>query len=397
MKREEAFMANRYREEAAALKEEMVKWHRDLHQIPELGLDLPKTSAYIQDELDKMGISYSVSKENSHITALLGQGGKCVLLRADMDALPINEESGLDFASTNGSMHACGHDMHATALLGAAKMLKAHESELKGQVKLLFQSGEELFKGAETAMAEGVLENPHVDVAYASHVASAAPVGVIGYGHYPMSAVYGFKIDVKGRGAHGSTPENGISPINAAVHIYLALQELIAREVAASKEVVITIGHFEAGAANNVIPETAVMEGTLRAFDPEIRAYMIKRIEEVATGIASTYRAEATVTALSDCPAMINDKELHDEIVEMLKRENEDLQILPIYHAMGSEDFAFFCDKVPSCYLGIGAQYGDGYPVYSEHNPKVRHNEDALVIAAAAYCMVADEWLRRHA
>lgn len=390
-------MANMYRKEATALKDEMIKWHRDLHQIPELGLKLPKTSAYIQGELDKMGITYNVSKENSHIVALLGKGDKCVLLRADMDALHISEESGLEFASTNGNMHACGHDMHATALLGAAKMLKAHEDELKGQVKLLFQSGEEVFKGAETAMAEGVLENPHVDVAYASHVASVGPVGLIGYGHYPMSAVYGFRIDIKGRGTHGSTPENGISPINAAVHIYLALQELIAREVAASKEVVITIGHFEAGSANNVIPETAVMEGTLRAFDPEVRKYMIERITEVAEGVASAYRTEASVTAVSDCPAMINDKELHDELVDMLKRENEDLQILPVYHAMGSEDFAFFCDKVPSCYLAIGAQYGDGYPVYSEHNPKVRHNEEALIIAAAAYCMVASEWLEKHA
>ena len=390
-------MANRYREEAKAIKEDMIKWHRDLHQSPELGLKLPKTSAYIQGELDKMGISYKVSEENSHIVALLGQGDKCVLLRADMDALPIEEESGLDFASRNGNMHACGHDMHATALLGAAKILKAHESELKGQVKLLFQSGEEIFQGAATAMEEGVLENPHVDAAYASHVASVAPVGVVGYGHYPMSAVYGFRIDVKGRGTHGSTPENGISPINAAVHIYLALQELIAREVAAAKEVVITIGHFEAGSANNVVPETAVMEGSLRAFDPEVRDYMIKRIEEVATGVAAVYRTEAAVTTLSDCPAMLNDKELHDELVDIIKKQNEDLQVLPIYHAMGSEDFAFFSDKVPCCYLAVGAQYGDGYPVYSEHNPKVRHNEDALPIAAAIYCTVATEWLNNHA
>lgn len=386
-----------YWNEAAAIREDLISWRRYLHQNPELGLKLPKTSAFIQAELDKMGISYTVSEENSHVVALLGKGDNCILLRSDMDALPMKEESGLDFASTNGNMHACGHDMHATTLLGAAKLLKAHEDELKGQVKLLFQSGEEVFKGAQSAIDEGVLENPKVGAAIASHVASIAPVGVVGYGYFPMSAVYGFRIDVKGLGAHGSTPEKGISPINAGVHIYLALQELIAREVAADKEVVITIGHFEAGSANNVIPETAVLEGTLRAFDPEVRTYMISRITEIAESVAKTYRAEATVTAVSDCPAMVNDKALTDEVVDILKSGNEKLQVLPIYHAMGSEDFAFFSDKVPCCYVAHGSTYGNGYPTLSEHNPKVRYNEDTLPVAVGSYCTIAARWLENHA
>ena len=390
-------MANNYWEEAAAIKEDLVKLRRHIHQIPELGLELPKTSAFIQSELDKLGIPYEVSKENSHVVALIGKGDKCILLRSDMDALPVEEETGLDFASTNGRMHACGHDMHATTLLGAARLLKAHEDELKGQVKLLFQAGEEVFKGAASAIEEGVLENPKVDAAIAAHVASIAPVGVIGYGYHPMSAVYGFRIDITGKGAHGSTPDKGVSPINAGVHIYLALQELIAREIPASAEAVITIGRFESGIANNVIPERATLEGTLRAFDPEIREYLIERIEEVAVNTAKTYRAEATVTTVSDCPAMVNNKELTDEVVEILKAGNEKLQVLPIYHAMGSEDFAFFSDKVDCCYFATGAMYGDGYPVYSEHNPKVRFNEDALVVAVGSYCTIAEKWLEAHA
>lgn len=390
-------MAINYWEEAAAMKDELISWRRHIHQNPELGLKLPKTTAFICAELDKMGISYTVSKENSHVVALLGKGDNCILLRSDMDALPIKEESGLDFASQNGNMHACGHDIHATTLLGAAKLLKAHEDELKGQVKLLFQSGEEVFKGAATAIEEGVLENPKVGAAIASHVASIAPVGVVGYGYFPMSAVYGFRIDITGKGAHGSTPDKGISPINAGVHIYLALQELIAREAAATSEVVITIGHFESGSANNVIPETAVLEGTLRAFDPEVRKYMIERITEVAESVAKTYRAEATVTAVSDCPAMINDKDLTDEVVGILKEGNDKLQVLPIYHAMGSEDFAFFSDRVPCCYIAHGAMFGDGYPVLSEHNPKVRFNEGTIPVAVGSYCTIAVKWLENHA
>ena len=390
-------MISKYLAEASAIKEDMVTWRRYLHQHPELGLNLPETSAYIQAELDKLGIEYSVSKENSHIVALIGQGDKCIMLRADMDALPMKEDSGEEFASTNGNMHACGHDMHATSLLGAAKLLKAHEDELKGQVKLLFQSGEELFKGAQSAIDEGVLDNPKVDAAIAVHMASAFPVGVFGYGYYPMSAVYGFKIEIKGKGTHGSTPEKGLDPINTGVHIYLALQELIAREISASSEVALTIGHFEAGSANNVIPETAVLEGTLRAFDPEIRSQMIRRIIEVAKGVGTVYGTEVTITTTSDCPAMVNDKDLTDEVVSYLQEMNPDFQILPVFHAMGSEDFAFFSDKTSCCYLAAGALYGGDYPVYSEHNPKVRFNEDALVVTSAMYSSVAAAWLDRHA
>ncbi len=389
-------MVNNYMQEAAAIKEDLIKWRRHIHQNPELGLKLPETSAFIQSELDKMGISYTVSKENSHVVAVLGQGEKCIMLRSDMDALPITEESGEEFASTNGCMHACGHDMHATILLGAAKLLKAHEAELNGQVKLLFQSGEEVFQGAQTAIEEGVLENPKVDAAVAAHMASAVPVGAIGYGYFPMSAVYGFKIEVEGKGTHGSTPEKGVSPINAAVHIYLALQELIAREITASTEAVITIGRFESGSANNIIPSSAVLEGTLRAFDPETREYLIGRIEEVAKSVGETYRADVKVTTTSDCPATVNDKELTDEVVEIIRGVNSDFNVLGIFHAMGSEDFAFFTDKLPCCYIAIGALYGGDYPAYSEHNPKVRFNEDALVVGAAVYSTVAEEWLAKH-
>ena len=382
--------------EALEMKDELIANRRALHRIPEIGLDLPNTSAYIADRLKEMGIPCRVSKENSHVTAMIGSGDHdrpCILLRSDMDALPGKEESGLDFASVNGCMHACAHDIHAASLLGAARILKAHEGELNGTVKLLFQSGEEVFHGAETAIKEGILQDPPVQAAFAMHMFSFVPFGTISYHYHPMASVYGFRITVTGKGAHGSAPETSVSPINAAVHIYQGLQELIAREVAGSREVVLTIGKFESGSAANVIPETAVMEGTLRTFDDDTREFMKRRITEVAEGIALAYRAKAEVSVMSDCPALINDPELTEEILGYIREARDDIQITKDYHALGSEDFAFFSREVPCCYLPLGGTYGNGYPVYYEHNPKIRYSEDNLPTAAGTYALAALKWL----
>ena len=388
-------MDHQFLNEAQKMREKLVLWRRDLHRIPETGLCLPQTSSYIKARLEDMGIECSVSRKYSHVTAVLGEGERCFLLRSDMDALPLREESGLDFASENGCMHACGHDLHTAMLLGAAAILKAHESELSGRVKLLFQSGEEIFEGAASAIDEGVLTNPEVDAAFGMHVASTAPVGYIPYGYDPLSSAYTFRIVVKGKGTHASTPQDGISPINGAVHIYLALQELISRETAASQEAVLTIGKLWAGQASNVIPEQAVMEGTLRTFDPRQNEYLIRRIEEVSVGIAHAYRCKAVVTTKSSCPAMINDRELTDEITSYIN-ELGGFKVRPIFHTMGAEDFAFFADRVRCCYLAIGAMYGNGYPVYTQHSPKVRFNEDAIPKGAAVYAAAAARWLEDH-
>lgn len=192
--------------EALAMQEELTTWRHALHQMPELSLDLPKTSAFVQTRLAEMDVPFHTIVNGNGVVAQLGEGEPCLLLRADMDALPVAETSGVDFASTNGCMHACGHDMHTTSLLGAAKLLKAHEAELCGTVKLLFQPGEETFNGAEACIKDGVLESPHVDAAVATHVASIAPVGLVAYGDVPNAAVYGFKITLTGKGTHGAMP-----------------------------------------------------------------------------------------------------------------------------------------------------------------------------------------------
>lgn len=389
-------MSERLLKEAKEMQGELSRVRRYLHQNPELGTTLPKTVAFVAEELDKLGITYRVCEESSNIIAQIGTGGKCFLLRGDMDALPIQEESGEAFSSDNGCMHACGHDMHATTLLGAARLLKERESELKGTVKLLFQSGEETFSGAREAIKAGVLEDPKVDVAFAMHVAPDEENTKITYGEYPMTSVYGFRITLHGKGTHGSTPENGIDPINTGLHVYLALQELIAREISAHDEAVLTIGHFESGKAANVIPEEAVLEGTLRTYKAEVREYMIRRIEEVTESVAKTYRSEYKIEVLSDVPSCICDMDLVEEILDSIRELDDSIELSPTFHAMGSEDFALFSKYVPSAYFFIGAGVEEKETWVGHHNPKARFNEACLPVTAAIYANAAMRWLEKH-
>ena len=387
-------MAHEIFTEAQGMTPELIKWRRELHQIPELGLKLPQTAAYIQERLKEMGIE-STCSDSSNVVALIGSGEPCFMLRSDMDALPVEERSGEQFSSTNGCMHACGHDMHAAILLGAAKMLKVREPELKGTVKLLFQSGEEIFSGAVAAMKEGVLENPKVEASFAAHVFASLPFGLVAYGDKALSSAYGFHIDITGKGAHGSTPEAGVSPINAAVHIYLGLQELIAREVSGMDEVTMTVGQLHAGSAANVIPEKAWMEGTLRTFNKETAGYLISRITEMAVKTADAYRAKAEVTALYNVPMVDNDPELNAEFIESIRELDGNLVTQKALHVMGSEDFSFFTDTIPAVYMAFGAGVEDQTRWRAQHNPEIVFNEKVLSVGAAAYVKIATDYLTK--
>ncbi len=389
-------MNNQLLKEAENLHEELTKWRHSLHRIPELGLHLPNTIKFVKEKLSEMNIPFQEYNECSCITATLGQDGKCFLLRSDMDGLPMREESGEPFASQNGCMHSCGHDLHTAILLGAAKLLKNHEDTLKGRVKLLFQSGEETFDGAKTAIESGVMETPHVDAAFAMHVASIIPANTVIFGTYPMAAVYGFRIILTGKGTHGSTPQLGIDPINTGVHIYLALQELIAREISSTEEASLTIGRFDAGSVSNVIPERAFLEGTLRTFKPEIRTMLITRINEVIHKIAETYRTKVEIEVLSDVPPVSCDPDMNQEIVNSILDMDSKIKALPLYHVMGSEDFAFIAEKVPASYFGLGAGIDDRSQWLGQHNPRVRFSDKCLPLGAAIYAKAAIDWLNTH-
>ena len=340
-----------------------------------------------------MGIGYRCHADISCIEATIGSGGKCFLLRSDIDGLPMAEEADVPYRATNGCMHSCGHDLHGTILLGAAKLLKAHEAQLPGTVKLLFQSGEEVFLGAKSAIAAGVLETPKVDAALAMHVIAIMPIGVIMTGKEAMSSVDGFRITLTGHGGHGSMPETCIDPINAAVQVYLALQSLIARETAGSEEAVLTIGQLTAGDAPNIIPERAVLQGTLRTFGKDLRTRLVQRIQEISAGVASAYRCKIDYESLFSCASVVTDDAVTGSVRDSIRTAAPQLTVLGGAHGMASEDFAEITQLVPAAYFMIGAGPEDESKRLGQHNPKLEFNEDVLHMGAAIYAQAALDWL----
>ena len=388
-----------YYERALELKEETIANRRYFHQNAETGLDMPTAKAYVMNKLKEYGL---IPKECGHgVSATVGCGGKVILLRADMDALPMPEESGEPFACTSGAAHACGHDFHAAMLLTAAKMLKENESNLKGTVKFMFQPAEETFEGSKDMMEHGILENPSVDAALAYHVSPGnKPVGLYMYNSTGtmMFSVDGFKITVSGKGAHGAYPHNSIDPINIAVHVYLALESLIAREADPKAACVLTVGKFEAGTAANIIPDYAVLEGTIRSNDPTNRELLVRRMKEVADKTAQVYGGSASIEMISEVPPLICDPALTEEMVSYMQEMNlPNAQPYPGISASASEDFASIAEKVPSTFIYLSAGFTDNREVYPAHNPKVQFNEDVCPIGASCLAYCATQWLNNHA
>ena len=393
-------------QEAAALQEEIKSHRLWLHTHAETGFDLTETKPYVKSTLTEMGYTVQECGKAGLVTTVGKPGGKVLLLRADMDALPIAEEADVDFACQNGRMHACGHDMHTAMLLGAAKILKAHESELGGTVKLMFQPAEEIFEGSKDMIASGVLENPRPDAALMIHVAAGMPlpagtVVVSAPGVSAPAADY-FTIRVHGKGCHGSAPQNGIDPLTAAAHILIALQEIHARELSASDEAVLTIGTFHAGEAGNVIPDTATMGGTIRTYDEKTRAYLKERMTAIAKNVAEAFRASAEVSFGSGCPTLVNDKDLSEKVTGYLKDllganrafTTAELSGGKPARGGGSEDFAYVSHEVPSLMLALAAgEPSKGYP-YPQHHPKVKFDESVLSTGAAVFVDCALQYLR---
>lgn len=399
--------------EAKTIENTLINIRHHLHANPEIGFDLPKTKTLVQEELQNMGYA-PINCGKSGVIALAGgkKPGKVFLLRADMDALPIKEETSIDYASTNNNMHACGHDMHTTMLLGAAKLLKEHEDEIEGTVKLMFQPAEELLEGSKDMIEHGVLQNPSVDAALMMHVMTAVPIPtgtiVACDGGVSAPAADYFTIQIHGKGCHGSTPNKGIDPITVAAHIVIGLQEISARELFLFEPAVLTIGTIQAGIASNVIPDTAILKGTLRAYDDQTREYIKKRLNDITLGIAESFRAKAFVTFPSGCPTLINNPNLSQctlsYVQELLgssmafpaSQLNTTSDIGKEAHSSGSEDFAYISQEIPSIMLAIAAgepRKGFEYPL---HHPKVTFDDSVLSIGSAVYAYTALRWLQEH-
>ena len=388
-----------YYERALELKDETIANRRHIHKNAETGLDLPKTKAYVMEKLTEYGLE---PKDCGYgVTATLGKGGKVLLLRADMDALPMPEESGEEFACPTGKeAHTCGHDFHAAMLLTAAKMLKEKEDTLEGTIKFMFQPAEETFEGSKNMIENGILENPPVDAALAYHVSPGKmPIGLFMYNDKDtmMYSVDGFKITIHGKGSHGAYPHVGVDPINIGVHIHLALQELIARESDPTHSCVLTIGQFAGGTAANIIPETAVLQGTIRTNKPEARELLARRMKEVAEKTAAVYNGTVDIEMISEVPPLICNPKLTDEVVGYMQELGiPGLTPYPGISASASEDFAVIAEKVPSTFMYLSAGYLDERGQYPAHHPKAQFNEDVCPIGAACLAHCASQWLKNN-
>jgi len=399
-------------EKAKSLHNELVSYRRFLHTHPEIGFDLQETYQYVYNQLIQMGYSpNSYGRRGLIVSCGHANRGKTILLRADMDALPIEEEADIDFKSTNGNMHACGHDTHTAMLLGAARILKEMENDLNGRVILLFQPSEETLEGAKDMIDAGVLRDTCPDAALMIHVVLGLPFEtgsvVVCDGGVSAPAADYFEINIQGKGAHGAMPQLGIDPITVAAHIVTALQEIHARELSMADDAILTIGSLHAGTAYNAIPDTATLGGTIRSYDEEVRSFIKQRMEEIISGIATSFRASADLTFTSGCPTLFNDTSLSKEITSYMKEllgpqmafSKADLLVASdnakASKATGSEDFAYFSHKVPAIMLAIaGGKPEDGY-TYPTHHPKALFDENVLSYGAAVYAYSAIRYLNK--
>lgn len=392
--------------QAQTLQPELVGHRRWLHQHPGVGFDTGETVEYVRRELTAMGYAPVDCGQGGLAATLTGsKPGKTILLRADMDGLPMVEEADVEFASRNGNMHACGHDLHTAMLLGAARLLMDNRDALHGTVKLMFQSAEEIFRGSQAMIDAGVLNDPPVDAAVMIHVVAGMPIPagtviVSAPGVSAPAADY-FTVNVHGKGCHGSAPQNGVDALTAAAHLLIALQEIPARELSPDTGAVLTVGSFQGGTAGNVIADSARLCGTLRSYDSETRGFVKDRLLSVSQSIAGAFRAQAEVEFGSGCPPLKNDRQLCQSFHKIL------VSLLGEDHALsgaalsggtpvrggGSEDFAYISQQVPSVMLALAAgEPARGYP-YGQHHPRVKFDEDVLSTGAAVFTQIAISYL----
>ena len=366
---------------------------RDFHMHPELGFKESRTGGIVAKELETLGIEVTKGVGKTGVVGLLegGKPGPTLLLRFDMDALPITEDTGAEYASQNpGTMHACGHDGHTAIGLTVAKILNANKSEIAGTVKFCFQPSEEgtndeEIGGAEMMMKDGVLENPKVDMTLSLHMWNEKPLGWIHVAKGPiMAGAEEFKVKIIGKGGHGAIPELAIDPVVCATQIVSAAQTIVSRNVAPLETAVVSFTMINGGTAFNIIPQEVTMEGTIRTFEPRARETVVRRFEELIKGIASAMSCQAEVKVKRISPALINAEDVTAKVQETARR------VLPQaahdntpYLTMGAEDMAFMQEKVNGCYFFIGSNNVEKHLDYGHHHPKFDFDEQALINGVA--------------
>ena len=361
---------------------------RDFHMHPELGFREKRTSEIIARELTDLGLEVHSGIAETGVVALLkgGKPGPVLLIRADMDALPLQEETNAEYASiVPGVMHACGHDGHSAILLSVAKILRTHQGEMPGVVKFVFQPAEEGLGGAERMLIDGVLKNPVPDFTLALHLWNDKPVGWIGISQgASMAGAEIFKIKIRGKGGHGAAPHLAVDPILASAQIINALQSITSRNIPPLKSAVVSVCTINGGEAFNIIPQEVLLAGTIRTFDLEVRDKVLERFEVIVYGMAETMGCQAEIELNRLTPAVINNSGITDRIIKITQTlypsavvENNN------YITMGSEDMAFMMELVPGCFFFIGSANSEKKLDASHHHPLFDFDEEALPQAVA--------------
>lgn len=377
------------------IKDEIIQNRRYLHQHPELSFEEKETSRFIEQKLKEYGIN-EIEHYGKYglIGRIKGSGqGPTVALRADFDALPIQDQKDVPYRSTvQGVMHACGHDGHTAALLGLAKVLKQFEQKINGEIILLFQPAEEKPPGGAKFMIEdGVLEN--VDFVFGAHLDTSLPIGTVAVGSgYKMAAVDYFKIEVEGKGGHGAYPHTTVDSIVIGTTIVNSLQQIVSRKVNPQKSAVVTVGTFHAGKAFNVIPDTAVIEGTVRTFEEEVQSLIEHEIRAISSGIAQSFGAKAIITYERGYPALYNHENETNVITKAFSKEFGE-SVVSMQETMGAEDFAYYLKHKPGSYFKVGAHNDDPRTQYPHHHPKFNFDEEALLNIGKAFLAIVKQYM----
>lgn len=399
--------------DAVSLEQQVIAWRRHIHQYPELSNREFKTSAYIASHLTKLGLEVKTGIAHTGVVGILktGKPGPVIGLRADMDALPVEERNSLPFASKeqadyNGTrtnvMHACGHDAHVAILMGVAEVLARNKNGLRGTIKFIFQPAEEgppagEEGGAKLMVKEGVLDSPRVDAIFGLHVQSIRKLNQVAYKPAGMMAASDwFTIRVHGKQSHGGSPWKGVDPIVISSQIVLALQTIVSRQTDLTKEpAVISIGRFNAGVRENIIPESAELSGTIRTFDVDMQKSVKERIERTATNIAEASGARAEVTFEEKTPVTYNDPALTEKVVVALNRAAGEQNVVRIPADTGGEDFAYFQQQVPGFYFFVGVCPPDIDPAKapSHHTPDFMMDERGMLTGLKSLVNVATEYM----
>ncbi|MCP5094541.1 MAG: amidohydrolase [Chloroflexi bacterium] len=390
-----------FKVEATELFDEMVQMRRDFHRHPELGFQEQRTSGIVAERLQELGFEVQRGIGETGVVGLMdgAKDGPTVMLRFDMDALPIQEESDVAYASRNpGVMHACGHDGHTTMGLTTAKILARYRDEMHGTLKFVFQPAEEGLGGAFAMIADGVLESPRPDVALAMHVWTPEPYGKIRVVTGPcMASSSVFTLTLQGKGGHGAAPHLAIDPVLAAAQIVSALQSIVSRNIDPQESVVVSIGQFTAGTTFNVIPDKATLKGTVRSYNNELHRMTYRRILEMATKMADAYSCTATMETIAIVQAVVNSPEptavVYEAASKIMGEEN-----ISDRRTMASEDMGFFLDEIPGCYFFIGARNEEKGYTYPHHHPKFNFDERAMINGVAVMAETTAKYvLNNHA